>query len=312
MNKGTGTPPVAIFGFIRPQTTVRVFGCVREARPDKLFLCLDAPREGHPGDIEKCEAVKRIFEGVDWPCEVFKNYAEKNMGCRRRVASGISWVFEHVEEAIILEDDCLPHPSFFAFCGELLERYRHDMRVGMIAGHVAHLGGIDVQQSYYFDRLNTIWGWATWRRAWCKVDESMVHWPRFNSSKGLQVICRTPFQLKHLSAMFDAVHHNRCSSWATAWALTCIRENFLCVHPTINLVSNIGCGSDATHTGMADSPWSCRPLQPMAFPLIHPFDMTPNWAQEQKTMRCLYAVPLIEKIKARLSKIFHARSHKGC
>jgi hypothetical protein len=304
-------PPVAVFGFNRPSTTAQVFASVRAARPEKLFLCLDAPREGAPGDAEKCDAVKRVFEGVDWPCEIFSNYAEKNMGCRHRMSSGISWVFEHVEEAIILEDDCLPDQTFFRFCAELLERFRCDDRVGMIAGHVAHLETIDVQESYYFDRLNTIWGWATWRRAWCKFDRQMVQWPRFKSCYGLRGICKNAYQLKYFSAMFDSVYNNKCSSWATAWALTCIRENFLCVHPTSNLISNIGCGFDATHTRMVDSSWSCHPLQPLTFPLVHPLDTMPNLAEEQKTMRGLYATPLVDRVSSRLKRFLGSEKKKG-
>lgn len=57
--------------------------------------------------------------------------------------SGISWVFEQVEAAILLEDDCVPAPTFFPFCTELLERYRMDARIGMIAGHVAHLNPME-------------------------------------------------------------------------------------------------------------------------------------------------------------------------
>lgn len=303
--------PVAIFGFNRPQTTALVFARVREAQPKKLFLCVDAPRAGKPDDSIKCDAVKKIFEGVDWECEVFRNYAETNMGCRWRMGSGISWVFEHVEEAIILEDDCLPDQTFFVFCAELLERFRHDSRVGMIAGHVAHLGPIHVQESYYFDRLNTIWGWATWRRAWCQFDEQMMHWPCFKSNHGLRAICRNRYQEKHISMMFDSVYHKKCSSWATAWALTCIRENFLCVHPAQNLITNIGCGLDATHTSAPESTWSCRALQPMTFPLVHPSATVPNLAEEQKTIRGQYAIPFGDRLEARLKRCFRFLSGKG-
>jgi hypothetical protein len=102
--------------------------------------------------------------------------------------------------------------------------------------------------------------------------------------------------------MFDAVFEKKSSSWATAWALTCIRENFLCAHPTRNLITNMGCGADATHTRATETSWSCRPLQPMPFPLSHPLDMMPNLVEEEKTMRCLYARTYMDRVRARMMR----------
>lgn len=293
-------PPVAIFGFIRPHTTAQVFARVREMQPSKLFLCLDAPREGRPADIEKCEAVKKIFEGVDWPCEVFKNYAEKNMGCRRRMASGISWVFEHVEEAILLEDDCVPHPSFFQFCGELLERYRHDMRVGMIAGHVEHGRSLNKATSYYFDRFPTIIGWATWRRAWATFDAELEHWPRVKCTPCLEVVFPERRQIRRIEGWFDGVFHGKADSWATAWWLTFLRQGFLCAHPSVNLITNIGFGADSAHTTDRGSFCDNRPSEAMPFPLIHPLELVADIQEERNVLYYCYVPPYWRQILFRL------------
>src|SRR5690606_39168635 len=103
---------------------------------------------------------------VDWDCEVHRNYAESNMGCGRRPSSGISWVFEHVDRAIILEDDCVPDPTFFPFCEEMLERYAGDPRVMQISGRSVYDTAPQSHYSYYFSRQLNCWGWATWARAW--------------------------------------------------------------------------------------------------------------------------------------------------
>jgi hypothetical protein len=126
--------PVAFFGFNRPHTTERVFAAIREVKPPKLLLVVDGPRSDKPEEAEKCAEVRAIIEKVDWDCQVYKNYAEANMGCKHRVASGLDWVFNTVEEAIIVEDDCLPNPSFFQFCEEMLDLYRNEPRVMMISG----------------------------------------------------------------------------------------------------------------------------------------------------------------------------------
>ena len=67
-------PPVMICGFNRPDCLKQVFDRVREAKPTQLFLVLDAPRDEHPEDVEKVAECKKIFEKIDWPCEVVRDY----------------------------------------------------------------------------------------------------------------------------------------------------------------------------------------------------------------------------------------------
>ncbi len=112
--------PVAFIIFKRPDNTQKVFEAIRQAKPPKLLVIADGARAERPGEVERCAATRAIIDRVDWECEVLKNYSDTNMGIKQRVTSGLSWVFNTVEEAIILEDDCLPHPTFFRYCEELL------------------------------------------------------------------------------------------------------------------------------------------------------------------------------------------------
>jgi hypothetical protein len=136
--------------------------------------------DGYSGDdkheMQKCIETRKIIDGVDWECDVRKNYSETNLGCARRVSSGLDWVFNQVEEAIILEDDCLPDPSFFRFCTDLLERYRSDNRIFSISAQNFY-GQAVPEASYYFSRYHHCWGWATWKRAWQHFDFEMKLWP---------------------------------------------------------------------------------------------------------------------------------------
>ena len=158
--------PIVFLIFNRPDTTKRVFEAIRQAKPKKLLVVADGPRDDRQGEAEKCAAVRSIIDTVDWDCKVLTNYADVNLGCGLRVSSGLDWVFEQVEEAIILEDDCLPHPSFFPFCEEMLDLYRHDERIMHIAGTNSLEEWKSDVQSYHFSYTGGIWGWATWQRAW--------------------------------------------------------------------------------------------------------------------------------------------------
>lgn len=187
--------PVAMLVFNRPEHTARVFERVRAARPPVLFVVADGPRTGREDDERNCAAVRRVFDGVDWPCEVVRLFSETNLGCKQRVGSGITEVFRHVESAVFLEDDCLPEPSFFPYCEELLERYRDDERVMMISGDcfppreviegaVRHGPSSRAIGSYHFTRFVHIWGWASWRRAWQHYDPSLTQWPGLRHGGG--------------------------------------------------------------------------------------------------------------------------------
>ncbi len=139
---------VVLIIFRRPHQTRKVFERIREARPAKLFVVADGPRT--PEEKLLCDQTRAVTGLIDWECEVFRNFSDENMGARQRVSSGLDWVFEQVNEAIILEDDCLPHLSFFGYCDELLKRYREDDRVWSISGDNFHRGQVRGDGSYYF------------------------------------------------------------------------------------------------------------------------------------------------------------------
>jgi hypothetical protein len=261
------TTPVALVIFNRPQTTRAVFERIRAARPPKLLVTADGPRRDRPEEQRLCAAAREVVREVDWPCEVHTHFSEVNLGCRDGVASGIDWVFSLVSEAIILEDDCVPDPTFFRFCDELLERYRDEPRVGMIGGSNLHSGRAARGASYFFSKYPFIWGWASWRRAWAHYDRSAYAWPRFRHSHAFRAIT-LPMERAYWERSFDSVHDGALDTWDYQWTLACWRAGMLSVVPHCNLISNIGFGPGATHTvGM--NAQAGLPCDQMRFPLAH-------------------------------------------
>ena len=261
---------VAFIIFNRPNTTEKVFDEIRRAKPRKLLVVADGPRVDCPGDAEKCQETRAIIERVDWPCEVLTNYSEINLGCKRRVSSGLDWVFNTVDEAIILEDDCLPHPTFFRFCEELLEKYRDDERVMMISGDNFQLGRSTTSYSYYFSRFAHIWGWASWRRAWKYYDVDMKFWPEIRNGSWLRPMLDNAGVQKHWRSIFDQVYSGKIDTWDYQWAYSCWLQNGLSILPSVNLVSNIGFGGGATHVTITNSRFANMQTVPIMFPLRHP------------------------------------------
>lgn len=239
--------PVVLIIFNRPERTRKVFEQIRKVKPSKLLIVADGPRVNQSGEAEKCAAARTIVDEVDWDCEILKNYSEINMGCGRRVSSGLDWVFDTVEEAIILEDDCLPHPTFFYFCSEILERYRHDERVMHIAGTNILGEWKSNIQSYHFSYSGIIWGWASWRRAWQYYDFDMSLWSDFEVRKRVRDVMGEENYAK-AEKIFESVYQGNVDTWDIQWRFSRLTQSGLSVIPAVNLISNIGFGEDATHT----------------------------------------------------------------
>jgi hypothetical protein len=262
--------PVATVLFNRPDKSRRVFEKIRAVKPAKIYLIADGPRPGNQRDAENCPKARSVFEAVDWDCQVLKNFSEANIGCGQRIFTGFSWVFQREERAILLEDDCVPDESFFPFCDELLEKYEKDSRVMMIAGSNIK-GTWDSGKSYHFAKFGCIHGWATWKRAWEKVDMNLKLWndPRTKELlKGKLGSWLFYFLGKNYDRLVD--RGENAPYWDYQFDFARFVNNGLAVVPSVNLVTNIGFGPESTNTKDEKSRAANIPTSPLKFPMNHP------------------------------------------
>lgn len=267
MTKFTLTTPVALLVFNRPEETSRVFAAIREARPEQLLVIADGPRSNRTGESALCTEVRRIVGHVDWPCQVLSNYSDANLGCKVRVSSGLNWVFSQVEEAIILEDDCLPDPTFFRFCQELLTTYCHDERIMMVSGSNLLGEWKSAFQSYHFSNNGGIWGWATWRRAWQHYDVDMTLWWDLASRLKVSDALGGGELYRTRALDFDRAASGIVDTWDYQWNFAQLLQSGLAVVSAVNLISNIGFNADATHTVNTRTLLAELPTHPCRFPL---------------------------------------------
>jgi hypothetical protein len=261
--------PVALFVFNRPAHTRLVVEAIAAARPPKLLVVADGPRPDNDTDEALCAETREVIASVPWSCDVLTNYADANLGCRRRVASGLDWVFAQSDAAIIIEDDCLPDASFFPFCEELLTRYADDDRVHMISGSNVVGRGVG-DASYYFSRGYKIWGWASWARAWAHYDLDMARWPELRDSGWLERFLPSPVMAAIARGLFEDAFTGRAPTWDYQWAFAGWADNALAITPAENLVANIGHGPDGSHLRDPDHRFASLPTTSMRFPLVHP------------------------------------------
>ena len=208
----------------RLDTTQQVFQAIRKAKPARLYVASDGARISCQDDDKKVQAVRTyIMENIDWPCTVETLFRNENLGCKLAISSAITWFFNQESEGIILEDDCLPSPTFFQYCDELLERYRDNDKVFCVSGE-GTVNSISIQSdSYWFSKYVMIWGWASWRRAWkyYKVD---IHesW-NANKHRGLDVLfAGSPSAKKYWGSIFTKVAAGKIDTWDYQWAYACL------------------------------------------------------------------------------------------
>ena len=242
--------PVLLIAWRRPHTLRQVIDAIRPIAPSRLFVACDGPNPKRPDEFKKVAATRDMIETeIDWPCQIERLYSDVNQGCRLGVSRAITWFFEHVEEGIILEDDCVPHPDFFPYCSTLLNYYRNDTRVWCISGSNFQDGQWRGDGSYYFSRHSHCWGWASWRRCWKHYDADLSKWSIPDAPRILNTVFDDSVQSRYWESIWNNISKNGTpDSWACCWFFSCLINGGLTALPNLNLVNNIGFGDGSTHT----------------------------------------------------------------
>lgn len=273
--------PVLLIAWRRPHTLRQVIDAIRPVAPTRLYVACDGPNPERPGEAEKVATTRAVIEHeIDWPCQIERLYSDVNQGCFLGVSRAITWFFEQVEEGIILEDDCVPHPDFFPYCTALLERYRNDTRVWSICGSNFQLGNKRGDASYYFSIHGDSWGWATWRRAWRNYPQGELNWFDFRDSGRLDDVFPISDERLYWRGLMDELFiHGVPSTWDYQWWLVSWMNHGLHAWPNSILVSNRGFDDDGTHT-FGVNEFSAPELEPLGN-LLHPRYVVPCRAADE-------------------------------
>ncbi len=302
--------PVLLVVFNRPDTTARVFETIRQAKPQRLYVAADGPRPGRPEEAEKCRRVREIATQVDWACELKTLFAEENRGCGLGPITAFNWFFDQEPEGIVLEDDCLPDLSFFAYCQELLERYRHDTRIMHITGtNLLNGWQRNPAYSYYFSIHPHEWGWASWRRAWKLYDFSIQQFPEIAGQDYLKELYSGKLEYQYrLSKWKQTYGQGPVSWWDYQWVFALHTHHGLAIVPNRNLVQNIGFGAEATHTVSAHDPRGRNPAKAIELPLQHPPFVIRDHVSDKRYFSQMLKRLLLRKVYSKLGvKGFDAR-----
>jgi hypothetical protein len=260
--------PVLVIGWRRPEHLLEVISALRIVGPSRVWIAVDGP--AHSGQLEEVERTRSVAtNSIDWPCSIRLLIREDNLGCRRGCAEAIDWFFSEAPEGIILEDDCVPSVEGMLFLQEMLVRYRLNSRVLSVSADNSLGVKLPSKESYFFSAFPLIWGWATWRRAWALYDRDMRAWHLARLANSSTEFFPDRVSERFWTPFFDRVTFEPIEdTWDWQWAATHFIHNGLAVHPTENLVRNIGFDELATHTRTVTSRANARVRG--IFPLVHP------------------------------------------
>lgn len=307
--------PVLLLIFNRPDTTREVLAAIRRARPPRLYVAADGPRPGHPTDAATCAAARAVvLDGIDWPCELLTQLRPHNLNCGVGPATAINWFFEHEEAGIILEDDCVPALSFFAYCQELLGRYAHDARVMHIGGNNFSLEASQAlptsADSYYFSTQVNSWGWATWRRAWQLFDFQLTGFEELRRRGRLDDLYSSALETRYRLAKIAGVLHlpPPAHVWDYQWHFAIAVNSGLCTVPAVNLVGNVGFGAQGTHTLDATDDLANVPTAELAWPLRHPAFVLADRPRDRQRFREFLRGRVVAKMRRAVARLRPAPS----
>lgn len=287
---------VLFLTYRRYQTAERVFEAIRQAQPPRLYFASNAPNPEKDGEDQRVAKVRSLTERIDWPCELKARFLDEHLSVKYSIPSSIDWFFEHEEEGIILEDDCLPSKSFFPYCDELLKYYRDNPTIMMISGDNFQDGIRRGNSSYYFSKHCHIWGWATWRRAWQNYDVDMEDWPQMKRTKWLRSLFPELASRLYWTRIFQQVYENKIDTWDYQWEYACWRNQGLSCMPNANLVSNIGFGSDSNFTKNENSKLADMDIDEIIFPIIHPENISIENTADKHTARNVYNIDIKKEL----------------
>lgn len=283
-------PALLVMTFNRHSTLAQLLAILKQYPPSRLYIVQDGPRANNAADHANCWQVRQMVEALEMPCSIKLKLNPTNLGPMHAQKAALDWFFEQEEEGIVLEDDCIPDPSFFRFSAELLAKYRHDSRVMWISGDNFERGIRTVKESYYFSRFPHCWGWASWRRVWQGYDLLITAWPQAKEDGLLSRVFQHQEEREYWTNIFDKSFAGKIRSWDYRMTFHIWKSNGLCILPVTNLIRNIGFQELATNCSNDPHGVADLPTYPINFPLLHPVTQEFNDLADEFTSRSAYGM----------------------
>jgi hypothetical protein len=297
--------PVAVFLYKRPKLVKILLDKVIDSGANKIYLFSDAGKTSQ--DKTQVSEVRLILKEYihSYPqIRFIKHYSKKNLGLQHSIVGGVTKVLQTEKAAIFLEDDCMPHPDFFPFVREMLDKYKNEPKIMSVTGSGV---GKHSESSYDFSKYQQCWGWATWARAWSQFDEQMIGIDTKKWQVKSRLIWPNFIMRYYWTTMLRLTKAGQVKSWAFRWSYAHLKRGGLAALPSGNLVSNVGFDTSATNT-TTHSPLANMTTSSISFPLKHPNKVVENIQLSRNVEKCYYNNPIA--ILGMLRQLFYWKVRK--
>jgi hypothetical protein len=202
----------------------------------KIYVAIDGPKTQAVDEIQHqlLAEIKQLESRFDAKFEIWQRNC--NLGVAKSVITALDWFFSHELFGVIIEDDLSISQDFIKFVSQNSEKVCPNLM--MVSGNRF----FDTPRTSLYSHYPATWGWATWRENWLNARHQIINRPHFRISKAFQ-----PGYLFWLLGSLR-VFNLKVDTWDLPLAHYMQNHSKVTLLPPVNLVSNVGADSFASHT----------------------------------------------------------------
>jgi hypothetical protein len=242
---------VLIVGYQRVEAIRSILDQCLLAEVRKVLLSLDFPKIATPETLANHERIQRLYiEYLPKFDSFLTRFLNVNIGCSANVLSSCDWAFSQHEAVAVLEDDCKPSQGFFEFCQESAGYLKTHSEVLLACG-TQFVPEAERGVSPILSKYALTWGWFTDADHWKTIKSELILLSR---QKKLNLIT-LDYERVYWGEGSRRAYQGYVDVWDTALVALINKSAYYSLLPPVNLISNIGNDSVATHTGQ-DKTWT--------------------------------------------------------
>lgn len=233
--------PIAIFFFNRPSKLKVLLNRLNKYQFKKVYFFADGARPMNKSDKENLETCKALVEKYPLGLTNEYIYADNNLGCGKRIKTGLDLFFSMESFGFIFEDDVIPNKNFKFPSSEEIKNLH---LTGVT--HISLFNPLVSEKRFYSKSFFFIWGWGTWRENW--------QFTNFNSEEKVFSLWKKSFRKMvfpiNIAYVFPLlkVKRNIMDTWDLQYSFVQLSQNGVSYIPEASLIENIGFDEEATHT----------------------------------------------------------------
>ena len=237
--------PILIVCYIRPEKLRNILEVLKNTEAEIYVfvdraLGINAELNSKVNDVAMAYASSQNIK-VWW--------SDESYGVARGVPAAIEWAFSHVEDLIILEDDCLPSEHALTFFQNQLALINKSV---VMACATSPWRDKTSAKAIGLSSYPLIWGWSTNKVAWMKISRLLGREvPYLRILKTMFLHPSRTLAICYFSAAAIRIRLKKLAAWDCSIALEMLLSNYSAIIPDKSMVENSGNDGVGSHEGIA-------------------------------------------------------------